>query len=80
MSFNINAIKIGDKVRIGTTKTIAYGIVRNIKIDVTHVKYAVEITSSLVKKMFRLHETYVLRHNALRTEDNDPESIMKSIL
>ncbi len=81
MNFDINEIKIGDKVRLGpkNQKPQAYGIVRKIDIQVTMVHYNAEITH------FPLYPKTVgsvrkFTHHVIKKEDNDPDMIMKSIL
>ena len=83
MTFDINQIKIGDRVAVaGNNKPArAYGIVRSIQIYTTHVAYQVEITSLTFKsKSVRKGSCVWMRHSALRRETNEPDMIMKSIL
>ncbi len=82
MTFDINAIKIGDKVGIGniTRPALAYGVIQKVRINSTHVEYLVEIHSTARPQLIRLHSMNWFRHTQLRREDNEPDVIMKSII
>jgi len=74
-------VKIGENVRLGkpTQHPQAFGIVRGVKIETTHIQYEVEITH-FDKKPAAVGETIYVTHHILRKNDNDPTALLKAIL
>ncbi len=77
--FNIETIKIGDKVSIGKHKPMAYGVVRAVFIESSHVAYKVEVTSWIEKRK-NSPSTVVVKHHFIKRDSNDPDDVMKTIL
>lgn len=81
--FDIDAIKIGDKVGLGPKhkKAQAYGIVRAITIQPTVVEYKVEITDVVISTHKKHKSTMMtVTHHQIRRETNEPDALMKEIL